>query len=195
MLIAAFPKVQVIKDMTEPGHDAGGTSSINCRPKRWQWQGLTFAILGPREAVDGNNGSCVLRVYDERFSVLIPGDIESEAEADLLASYRDTQQLKSHVLIAPHHGSRTSSTRTFVETVSPQVVLFPAGFANRYGFPKPDIVARYTSSSNYVTGETGQISVSFKRNGLEVSTYRNDLAPFWYNRLFGFGTLAQSRVE
>lgn len=102
----------------------------------------------------------------------------------------DSQQtLLSEVLVVPHHGSRTSSTTAFINRISPQLVLFPAGFNNRYGFPKKDVVERYLSKGAQVlvTGSEGQISVLFRHDERRVSTYRGDLAPFWYNSLFRFG--------
>lgn len=99
--------------------------------------------------------------------------------------------LMSQVLIAPHHGSKSSSTEAFIDAVSPELVLFPAGLGNRYGFPKPVVVDRYQARNipHLTTGIEGQISVIFRHDSREVKTYRRDLAPFWYNRLFRFGDL------
>src|SRR3546814_7149997 len=75
-----------------------------------------------------NNGSCVLKI-DGPFSVLLPGDIERQAEARLLHVHEN--ELKADVMIAPHHGSKTSSTADFVAAVAPQLVIFPAGWQDR----------------------------------------------------------------
>ncbi len=190
----AFPQAKLIKD-TPSVTGLAQPDRIYCRPKQLSWQGLRVELLGPVRPMAGNNGSCVVKVSDALHSVLLPGDIEWQQEAELVAQYSDYQKLKSDILIAPHHGSRTSSTAEFIDAVSPSLVLFAAGFANHYGFPKPDIVQRYQGIPWLVSGERGQISLTFDQSGMQVSTYRQDLAPFWYNRLFGFGTLAQSRVE
>ncbi|NMH63595.1 DNA internalization-related competence protein ComEC/Rec2 [Shewanella salipaludis] len=178
-MLAAFNEARVISDLPEFGQ-------INCRPKRLAWQGLSLEIVGPAQAVAGNNGSCVIRIGDERQKLLLTGDIEADAEQALLAG---GAQLHSQVLIAPHHGSRTSSSPAFIAAVAPELVLFPAGFENRYGFPKADIVQRYRAQGIRAlsTGEAGQISVLFNRDERVVRGYRADLAPFWYNRLFRFG--------
>ncbi|MEI6860374.1 MAG: DNA internalization-related competence protein ComEC/Rec2 [Shewanella sp.] len=179
LLMDSFPNAIVITDISE-------FSDIDCRPKSLLWQGLKLELLAPMIAQKGNNGSCVLRVSDGYHQLMLSGDIEKKAETALLASQ---QNLFSEVLVAPHHGSRTSSTVGFIDRVSPLLVLFPAGFNNRYGFPKKEVVERYESrgSQVLVTGIVGQISVLFRHDERRVSTYRGDLAPFWYNRLFRFG--------
>ncbi|MBL4814327.1 MAG: DNA internalization-related competence protein ComEC/Rec2 [Shewanella sp.] len=179
LLVDSFPYARVITDMPE-------YSQLDCRPKSLLWQGLKLEILAPMIPEDGNNGSCVLRVSDGKHQLMLSGDIEKEAEVLLLDSQ---QTLLSEVLVVPHHGSRTSSTAAFINRVSPQLVLFPAGFNNRYGFPKTDVVERYlsTGAQVLVTGSEGQISVLFHHDERRASTYRGDLAPFWYNSLFRFG--------
>src|SRR3546814_17475769 len=86
-----------------------------------------------------NNGSCVVKI-DGPFAVLMPGDIERQAEARLLHVHEN--ELKADVMIAPHHGSKTSSTADFVAAVAPQLVIFPAGWHNRFHHPRPEVVAR-----------------------------------------------------
>ena len=88
-----------------------------------------------------NNRSVVLKVRLGACAILFPGDIEAEAEAALVARCR--AKLPSQVLVAPHHGSRTSSTAGFIEAVAPRAVVFSAGWSNRFGFPHPVVVERY----------------------------------------------------
>ncbi len=110
---------------------------------QWRWDGVRFRVLHPRgAAARGNNRSCVLRVDAGADSVLLPGDIEAGAERALLAR---GAPLRADILVAPHHGSTTSSTPAFVAAVAPQAVVFPVGYRNRYGFPKPSILARYAA--------------------------------------------------
>nr|WP_041419936.1 DNA internalization-related competence protein ComEC/Rec2 [Shewanella violacea] len=184
LLIDSFPDASVISDIAK-------YSQLDCRPKSLLWQGLKLEILAPNTPEDGNNGSCVLRVSDDEHQLMLSGDIEEEGEVLLLAS---SQTLQSEVLVAPHHGSRTSSTTAFINRVSPQLVLFPAGFNNRYGFPKQDVVERYQfmGAQVLVTGNEGQVSVLFRHGERRISTYRADLAPFWYNSLFRFGEISNT---
>ncbi|RTR39463.1 DNA internalization-related competence protein ComEC/Rec2 [Shewanella canadensis] len=181
-LIEAYPSVKVVSDLVE-------FSDINCRPKVFNWYGLNIEVLGPKQARGGNDGSCVLSVSDRYHSLLLPGDIEVRGEWAML---NEGLSLQSEVLIAPHHGSRTSSTQAFIKSVSPELVLFPSGFNNRYGFPKQDVVNRYkvSGSEMLISGKEGQVSVIFKPGEREIKSYRSDLAPFWYNGLFRFGELA-----
>ncbi|ABI39494.1 DNA internalization-related competence protein ComEC/Rec2 [Shewanella sp. MR-4] len=184
VLAKAYPSANWITDVAH----LGGTP---CLPQQIQWLQLKLSFISPPTATGGNNASCVLRIDDGVNSLLLSGDIEKETEALLIAQSLIGTELKSKVLIAPHHGSRTSSTPAFIDAVAPELVLFPAGLNNRYGFPKPDVVARYQARqiSYLTTGLEGQISVNFTNGRLEVKTYRRDLAPFWYNRLFRFGDL------
>ena len=185
VLIEAYPKALVITDMA-------GFSGQDCRPRQIQWQGLSLNLLSPPQALVGNNGSCVIRIDDDRQSLLLTGDIEKQIETSLLSrALSGEYELQSEVLVAPHHGSKTSSTEAFIDAVAPKLVLFPAGFANRWGFPKSTVVERYQQREimGLTTGIEGQISVIFQQSEREVKTYRGDLAPFWYNSLFRFGDL------
>ncbi|QYJ83978.1 DNA internalization-related competence protein ComEC/Rec2 [Shewanella aegiceratis] len=178
-LLGRYPKVKLVTDLSYPG-------AIDCRPKSLNWQGLSLELLGPREPQPGNNGSCVMRISDGRLSVLIPGDIESEGEQSLLTQ---SAEIGSTALIAAHHGSNTSSSGAFIRESAPGIVLYAAGFNNRYGFPKAEVVRRFRDQKalQYSTGDNGQLSLKLDDQGITVLGYRRDLAPFWYNQRFEFG--------
>ena len=180
VILAAFPNAQTISDN-------GTKGAIDCRPKIFMWQTIKIEIVAPTLATAGNNGSCVLRLSKEGNSILLTGDIEATAEQALISH----KGIVSQVMSAPHHGSRTSSSVGFINAVSPELVLFPAGFNNRYGFPKEDVVARYhrLGIETLTTGEYGQLSVIFKHGSVDYYTYRSDFAPFWYNQVFRFGEI------
>lgn len=118
---------------------------------RWQLDGVWLQALHPRSSSDrsagsraGNEQSCVIKVSasgPSARSVLITGDIEAPQERALVAS--DAAALRSEVLIAPHHGSRTSSTEVFLAAVAPAQVVVQVGRRNRYGHPAPEVLARY----------------------------------------------------
>ena len=112
----------------------------------WEWDGIRFEVLGPVEAstTDTNNGSCVLSIVTPNVRILLPGDIEKSAENELLGRL-DPSQLRADILVAPHHGSRTSSGSVFLDAVRPRHVVFSVGFRNRFGFPHPDVMARYSA--------------------------------------------------
>jgi competence protein ComEC len=85
--------------------------------------------------------SCVLRVQGTAASALLTGDIERDQEIRLLREQREA--LRSDVLLAPHHGSKTSSSAAFLDAVAPKVAVFQAGHLNRYGHPAAEVLARY----------------------------------------------------
>ncbi|MCL1049194.1 DNA internalization-related competence protein ComEC/Rec2 [Shewanella abyssi] len=178
VIMEAFPEAIVISDDKRWG-------MVNCRPKNLLWQAINLEIIGPLIPAKGNNGSCVIRFANGDNSLLLTGDIEHEAEQKLIHH----KGIESDVMTAPHHGSRTSSSDGFINAVSPQLVLFPAGFNNRYGFPKKDILRRYHDFGidTLISGEQGQVSVVFQSNSINIYTYRSDFAPFWYNQVFRFG--------
>jgi len=155
--------------------------------QRWQWDGVTFAMLSPGEHVhvggrESNNRSCVLRVQAGEHSVLLTGDIERAAEDELVRTFGN--KLASDVLVAPHHGSRTSSTPAFLAAVSPTVALFPVGYRNRYGFPKAQIVQRYRDQQVrlFDTARHGAIELQLgSKTGLDtVITHRQQAARYWH---------------
>jgi competence protein ComEC len=114
----------------------------------WSWDGIRFRIVHPEAGVAwrrGNDASCVLAIDGPGGSALLTGDIEAGGEAALLASGRLTP---ADVVVAPHHGSRTSSSPDFVTALRPRFVVFATGYANRWGFPKPDVVERWRDAGS-----------------------------------------------
>jgi competence protein ComEC len=126
---------------------SGAVESTRCEAgQQWTWDGVQFEILHPRRedygrALKPNALSCVLRISDGRHSALLPGDIEREQEAALVAAHGAA--LRSDLLLVPHHGSRTSSTSAFLDAVQPRTAVAQAGYRNRFGHPAPDVAARY----------------------------------------------------
>jgi competence protein ComEC len=153
-----------------------------CRAgQHWRWDGVRFQILSPppRSHFRGNNRSCVLRVSRGRYSVLLPGDIEHAAERSLLDSRAGA--LASTILVAPHHGSDTSSGRGFVRAVSPRYVLFASGYLNRYHFPKRDVMKRYREAGAMLidTAHAGAIRFRVNAHGVAVTEQREVDGRFW----------------
>ena len=148
----------------------------------WTWDAVRFEILHPQAFTDGsdNNQSCVLKVSANGLSVLLTGDIEREAELALLA--RSRESLQADVLIVPHHGSRTSSTRAFIDAVSPDRVIFTAAWRSHFGHPHPQVVARYRAVGAQLstTGVEGAVRVWRDESGrLRTETGRQKTAKFW----------------
>jgi competence protein ComEC len=158
------------------------------RGQRWRWDGVEFAILHPAKSLDDNDGSCVLQVKTGGGTLLLPGDIERAAEAELVEHYGE--RLRAQVLVAPHHGSKTSSTAAFVEAVDPELVLFPVGYRNRYRFPHAPVLRRYRQAGARLMGTArdGAIEVRLRpgRPPL-VWTQRDKVQRFWHSRSDALG--------
>lgn len=113
-------------------------------PQSWMTAGVQFTILHPQKGFDEddtNNNSLVLKICFGDVSFLLPGDIMKAAEKELVS--RAGTALKSTVLLAPHHGSRSSSTPTFLSLVDPQIVAISVGWRNRFRFPHSIVLERY----------------------------------------------------
>lgn len=152
----------------------------------WRWDGVDFEILHPPRdtALRGNDLSCVLRIGNGNAHVLLTGDIEARSEATLLTLAAD--RLGAEILVAPHHGSRTSSSPSFIAAVAPVHVLVPAGYRNRWNHPHPEIVERYRASgaSVYETARHGAIVIDVPAGGAVPAprSWRQYRARYWHHR-------------
>ena len=115
--------------------------------QQWDWDGVRFTMLQPTAAhytmprLKPNDLSCVVRIDSAHGSVLLTGDLEARGEQELVRD--NAAALKSDVLVVPHHGSKTSSTPAFIAAAAPAVAVYTPGYRNRFGHPRPEIVARY----------------------------------------------------
>jgi competence protein ComEC len=154
------------------------------RGEYWRWDGVDFSVLHPdaRSYRKGNNASCVIRIEARGGRrVLLTGDIEAEPERMLLQASRD--RLPVDVLVVPHHGSLTSSSPAFVETVRPDYALFPTGYRNRFRFPREPVVDRYRKVGSVLldTAAQGAITVRLRSGGLppEAESFRCSHRHYW----------------
>lgn len=134
-----FNQLQHIKPPVVMPHEACHAG------QQWQWDQVTFRVLYPAQGlpagIKDNDKSCVIQMISAHGSLLLTGDIERYAEQALLASA--PAGLTSHVMTMPHHGSKTSSSMAFVHAVRPEIAIATMGYLNRFGHPKPEVVARY----------------------------------------------------
>lgn len=156
---------------------------IDChQASGWRWDGVDFEFLsaGIKTSDSENNRSCVLRISTGQQSLLITGDIEKRQEFRLLSGSQG--RLEADILVAPHHGSMTSSSPAFVKAVSASAVIFTSGYRNRWGFPRPTVVDRYETSGArlYRTDEDGAILVNCDLQGCDLSRYRQRKQRIWY---------------
>lgn len=190
-VLQAFPEAQVLSSLPD-GHRvrrASATHRTCLAGQQWQWEGVTFRFLHPDKAAlrDGRRGragpnsvSCVLRIANGRHSALLAADAESAQERTMVARYG--RALRSDLLLAPHHGSLTSSTSAFVSAVSPAHVVFQAGYRNRFGHPKPAVVARYRSAGATIWQSVthGGIRFSSTPDGMTAQAYRASFRRYWH---------------
>lgn len=157
--------------------------------QRWVWDGVDFEVLHPQlesyedAAVKDNNRSCVLKISSASGSLLLTGDIEKGVEAALVGL--DMGELKSDVLVAPHHGSKTSSSVAFVEAVAPSVVIFTSGYLNRFKHPASMAVTRYQAlnSDTFRSDYHGAVEVNYVRNKpiIEALSWRSQYKRYWHD--------------
>ena len=170
--------------------------SIPCRfGQRWEWDGVEFVIWHPHEATifsnqhpeKPNEMSCVLEVRNKQSSLWLTGDVEKQGEAEITERLDDAmlQEIGDRELIfmAPHHGSKTSSSLALLRRLNPDQAFAQNGYRNRYGHPHADITARY----RYLdipfsqTPETGAQSWLFKSNTKSSTQFwRHDIKRLWH---------------
>jgi competence protein ComEC len=120
-----------------------------------------------------NNNSLVLKVSLHNFSILFPGDIMKKGEREL--ALKMGKALKSDVLIAPHHGSKSSSTSLFLQKVDPLVVIVSCGWMNRFHFPHGTVLQRYQRNGYdcFRTDTYGAVTLKTDGYQLEISSFGN----------------------
>lgn len=164
-------------------------ADMSCKAgQNWRWNGVNFALIHPaKHYKKSNNRSCVLKVWNDAYSLLLTGDIEAKVEADLLRY--QSEQLQADVLLVPHHGSNTSSSRAWIEKLKPQLAVVSAGYRNRFGHPTSKVLARYYESGAEVinTAESGMLQIKLPAKsgeGLTGSQQQRKLATHYWNHRF-----------
>jgi competence protein ComEC len=156
--------------------------------QRWHWDGVEFAVLHPPAeayavARAGNNHlSCVLTVTAGSRRLLLTADIEADDEARLVAGA--PAALAADVLLVPHHGAKTSSTPPFIAAVGARHALFSAGYRNRFGHPRGEVVERYVESGARIwrTDRDGALGIVLRPDGVTVGGWRQARQRYWHGR-------------
>ncbi|WP_394176128.1 DNA internalization-related competence protein ComEC/Rec2 [Thalassotalea litorea] len=158
------------------------------RSSTWQWQQLTITALWPETfRWQENEDSCVLLISDGIHNLLLTGDVPASVEAKLIPQLNG---ISIDVLIAPHHGSKSSSSQKFIDAIRPKHVIFSTGYLNRWNMPSNTVTSRYqkVGAKLHNTADSGMIKVTVIDGQIHVSYYRQHIAPLWfYNQ---FATLA-----
>ena len=170
--------------------------ALPCRfGQSWIWDGVEFLIWHPHEETlfeeqypsKPNEMSCVLEVRNQKSSLWLTGDVEKQGEAEI------TQRLDSAMLriigdrkiifMAPHHGSKTSSSIDLLKKLEPDQAFAQNGYRNRYGHPHSDVTARYANLGIpfYQTPKTGAQIWLFKNNkNPSTQFFRHDVKRLWH---------------
>lgn len=174
-------------------------TAIPCRfGQQWSWDGVDFHIWHPNKDTvfedqhprKPNEVSCVLEVRNQTSSLWLTGDVEKQGEAEIterltqaaLNGLRD----KRVIFMAPHHGSKTSSSQALLMALSPDVAFAQNGYRNRYGHPHPTVIARYQSMNIpfYQTPATGAQTWQFPSKSnpkqMELQLWRQDSKRLWH---------------
>lgn len=116
---------------------------------------------------DINNNSIVCKLVYKKFSMLFTGDVEKEAETEILSLYKNTNILNATILKAGHHGSKTSSTEKFLEAVKPKIVLIGVGENNTFGHPSEEVIKNLEKcgAQIYRTDLNGEIIIKVNNKG------------------------------
>ena len=122
------------------------------------------------DAPSGNNDSIVLRLEYGQRTLLMTGDVEKEGEAALVAAGAN---LNVDVVKVPHHGSKTSSTESFVKATQARLAVISVGLTSMFGHPRPEVVERWKAAGAEVitTGRRGTITVSTDGTDLRVDSF------------------------
>ena len=144
---------------------------------------LIIEVLWPEGSYvseSSNNSSLVLLIGYRNMNILLPGDIEEEVENMILDDI-----VKSDIIIVPHHGSKTSSSKNFVDKVKPKLSVLSYG-RNNYGIPDEEVLKRYEDAKSIVlsTFEHGEINFVLNEGNLYYNTYTGEVSPNYYKLYF-----------
>ena len=186
-LLAMQPQATVLSSI-EDTHELQAVHPVTrcVSGQRWRWDGVDFEVLHPQATDYGavrksNAMSCVLRLSNGVQSALLVGDIEQAQEARLVT---EGGNLKSDVLLVPHHGSRFSSSAAFLDAVQPRTALVQAGYRNRFGHPAASVLVRYQERQIQVI-DSPHCGAATWRSALpqELRCQRSDALRYWQHRL------------
>ncbi|MBB3643493.1 DNA internalization-related competence protein ComEC/Rec2 [Variovorax atrisoli] len=187
-VLAMQPEAELLSSIEATHPLQAMRASKRCEAgQSWSWDGVRFEVLHPFESDYRSFGkpnavSCVLRVDNGRAAALLAGDIERLQEAALVV--RTPQLLHADVLLAPHHGSKTSSGEAFLDQVRPRIVLVQAGYRNRFGHPAREVVARYLDRGVRLIENTRCGAAHWSSlHPADVVCEREQRARYWQHRL------------
>lgn len=175
----------LIKDILTSAPQYFKQAVLCVKGQSWQWDNVNFSMIFPEKntILKGNNASCVLKINYGNQSILLPGDIEKAAQLEML---KDDELKAVTILIAPHHGSKTSYQETWMNIIHPQHVIFAIGYNNKFYFPHTMILEKYRElgSQLWNTADCGQIEFElFKSQPPHIICHRKEHARIWLDQV------------
>ncbi len=165
---------------TKKAHTPKLQKSICEAGKKWLWDGVEFSILHPaaNTDLDGNNASCVLKISTNNFSMLLVGDVEKAAEYKMVDA---KDNLKADVLLLAHHGSKTSSTSLFLDSVKPDFAIISSAYKNKHKFPHKKVARRLKERriKTFNTAYDGAVEIMLQKNMVKVEGLRQKNKKLW----------------
>lgn len=179
-ILKAFPKVEFysssnkIYNKIKPKACKVGQS---WKFGNWQLTALSPSSIGSRSY---NQDSCVIIAKIYQHKILLTGDITKNEEADLIK-----QNIQADFLQVAHHGSKTSSSKSFLEKIDPKIAIISSAKANRFKLPNKEVIKNLNDLQIawYNTADKGMISVTFSDSDFQLNFMRNYFTP-WYNQVF-----------
>jgi len=164
--------------------------------QQWEWDRVTFKVWHPEEGTNfeleypmkPNEMSCVLEISNDRYSLWMTGDVEKYGEAEIVRRLANEKYSKSNdkevIFMAPHHGSKTSSSVGLLEALNPSQAFAQNGHLNRYGHPHPTVTQRYQDLNIpfYQTPKTGAQIWSFGSRAISKIDWRFQEARIWHRK-------------
>jgi competence protein ComEC len=179
---------RLITPVSTPHPVTGGARSERCvAGLQWTEAGLSLRVLHPTlvdydRRLSTNAMSCVVHAQLGDVGVLLTGDLPAKEE---IALVERGPALRSTWMMAPHHGSRSSSSPALLDAVGPAFAVAQSGYRNRFGHPDPQVVARYAGRGVQLvrTDHAGAAQWRFAADGaVEFRAWRAIAVRYWHNR-------------
>lgn len=178
-IVSAASSVQPVIE----GCEAGDTWSFGNLTIKAIWPLGSNAVAPETIKLSSNNNSCVLLISYNNKNILLPGDIDKTVEGFLVESEAVPKAID--ILVAAHHGSKTSSSQIFIDAVSIEHVVFSAGYKNRYYHPHSSVVDRFNRglSKGFNTAVDGAVEFSLHAESpnWQINTARKAEKRMWFD--------------
>lgn len=170
-LLSRYPNTKVV----------GGSTSVCAKGFKQSFDKVLIEAIWPLQGVhEDNDDSCVLRLSSSYGVALLTGDISRKVEAKLVTQQAD---LAADWLLVPHHGSKTSSSEGFINSVRPSVAVITSGYNNRYQLPAKEVTARYQRLLPELTllntADSGAIRTNFTKHCQPCVTTQHQQKRWW----------------